>query len=413
MRFRVPVRAVVVGLAALLASPAAAPADDLLARVDVPLKKPRSRDSVLKGGSRDKVWVQVWIPDGVRVVRGLMCNPFSQDEPPDAHWRAACRAWGFGYVSINLDAVGRDDYDSLTKGLAELAKTTGHEELNHAPFCFLGMSRGGGMSVTLAEMHPARTIAAVPVCLPKAPATDEARRIPMLAIVGERDGSQLAGLTEKLPNLREKNIPYGGAVQWGRAHEFGQANNLSFVFLGDVIAKRVGEPPEPGKPYELKPFPAEDGWLAGPVAWVKNQKDRPAPPAAPFAKFEGDTGKAVWLPTGRFAAVWQAFVAADRKVKVAEPAGLGDKQPFVLHPVGRPVKVRFAVDAAKSVELWDADVKLASKDAGPWEFDAELKPGIHSLYAKVIDADGVRYSRPHTIVVGEAPPEPAKPPAAP
>ncbi len=44
------------------------------ARVEYTLKTTRSRDPVL-GGARDKVFVSVWIPAGVKTVRGALYLP--------------------------------------------------------------------------------------------------------------------------------------------------------------------------------------------------------------------------------------------------------------------------------------------------------------------------------------------------
>ena len=66
----------------------AEPPKDVTARVEYTLKTARTRDPVL-GGARDKVFVSVWIPDGVKTVRGGICNPFSKDEPVSKHWQAA------------------------------------------------------------------------------------------------------------------------------------------------------------------------------------------------------------------------------------------------------------------------------------------------------------------------------------
>ena len=45
------------------------------------------------GGARDKISVSVWIPEGVKVVRGGICNPFAKGDDVSKHWQAACRHW--------------------------------------------------------------------------------------------------------------------------------------------------------------------------------------------------------------------------------------------------------------------------------------------------------------------------------
>lgn len=131
------------------------PPGDVVVRTELPLKTPRSRDPVL-GGSREKVFFQVWIPAGVKTVRGAICNPFSKDEAVSKHWQAACRHWRFAYLQTDFDGVKQDDFSLLPTALTDLAKQSGHPEIEHMPFCWTGMSRGGGMSMQLSELMPER-----------------------------------------------------------------------------------------------------------------------------------------------------------------------------------------------------------------------------------------------------------------
>lgn len=380
--------------------PPASPKDETY-RTEYTLKTPRSRDPVL-GGSKDKVSFTVWVPAGVKAVRGGICNPFSKGDPASKHWQAACRHWGFAYVQVDFDAVKKDEFGLLKTALTDLAKQSGRPELEHLPLCFTGMSRGGGMSVQLAELMPERTIAAVPVCLEVGPESDATRRVPMITVFGEKDGSQMQKLLDKLPAGREQDARWGIAAQWNRKHEFGQANNLSFVFFDDVIARRVPKDAPADKPVKLADIPLEGGWLGDTGTWGKDGR---RPTIAAWKEFTGDREKACWFPSGRTAAVWRAFVGATKDVTITEPAGLGDGQAFALHSVKGPIAVKLGLAAGlqpEAVELWDGDVRLAEKKASPWSFEAALKPGIHTLYAVVRPAGREPLtSRPHTIVVTE------------
>jgi hypothetical protein len=373
--------------------------DDTLLRIELALKTPRSRDPVL-GGARDKVYFQVWIPEGVKVLRGGMCNPFSRDEPPGKHWQAAARLWEFALVQTDFDGVKRDEFTLLCTALTELARKSGHPELEHLPLCFLGMSRGGGMSMQLAELMPERTLASVPVCLEVGPASEATRRIPVLTVFGEKDGAQMTKLLAKLPTERQQGARWGIAVQWGRKHEFGPANNLSFVFLDDVIARRLPARPDPQSSPCLAVIPLEKGWLGDPATWGRDGRQATI---ASWDQFVGPHGAACWFPSERVAAVWQAFVSATKDVALVEPAGLGDGQPFVLHSASKPVAVKVATALSPvKVELWDAHRRLAERTQSPWAFEIAIPPGIHALYARLITPEGVsRYSRPQTIMVAK------------
>lgn len=340
------------------------PERDIVVRTELPLKTPRSRDPVL-GGSRDKVFFSVWIPEGVKTVRGTICNPFSRDEGVSKHWQAACRHWQFAYVQTDFDAVKKEEFALVQTALAELAKKSGHPEIEHMPFCWTGMSRGGGMSMQLAELMPERTIASVPVCLEVGPTSEASRRIPVLTVFGEKDGSQMAKLLGKLPTERKQQAHWGIAVQWGRKHEFGQANNLSFVFLDDVIARRLPDETAVKGPVKLKDIPIVEGWLGDPATWSKEGR---RPTIQPWKEFKGERENACWLPATRSVALWQAFVAGTREVTITEPTGLGDGQAFGQHSAARPVTVKLSVSEKlkpEKVELWDADQRLAVRTEAP------------------------------------------------
>lgn len=392
--------AICLALAALVAGTSAR-ADDLVVRTELPLQTPRPRDPVL-GGARDKVFFQVTIPEGVKTVRGAVCNPFSKDENISKHWRAACRHWGFAFVQTDFDAVKKEEYVLLKSALAELAKKSNHPEIEHMPLCFTGMSRGGGMSMHLAELMPERTIASVPVCLEVGPTTKASRLIPVLTVFGEKDGQQMALLMDKLPKERAQEARWALAVQWGRRHEFGQANNLSLVFLDDVIARRVPKQTDNNKPAALRMIALEDGWVGDPATW---QRDGRRPTIQRWPDYQGDPAKVCWFPSQHTAAVWQAFVAGTKEVAISAPPGLGDGQPFILHSAVQPIDVRAAIEPGlkpEKVELWDAHERLAQRTEAPWNFAVMLKPGIHSLIVTVQEAEKlVRTSRPHTIVVAD------------
>jgi hypothetical protein len=243
------------------------------------------------------------------------------------------------------------------------------------------------MSMELSGLMPARTIASGPVCLEVGPTSPATRQIPILTVFGDKDGAQLEKLLQKLPGERREDAQWAIAVQWGLGHEFGQANNLSFVFLDDVVRARLPDQTVPGNEAALKPYPLTKGWLSGPIEWVKNKPTLTAPRCAPYDPFEGDRSLAVWLPSGRTVAVWQAFVSASREVQITQPAGLGDGQKFAIQSVDRPLKVvaKIAGDQPTAVEVWNGNAQLATISAEPWETEVgPLKPGIHSIIVKAI-----------------------------
>ena len=209
-------------------------------------------------------------------------------------------------------------------------------------------------------------------------------------------------LMTRLPLERKQNARYSIAVQWGRKHEFGQANNLSFVFLDDVISRRLPKDPAVEKPVSLNEIPLEEGWIGDPMSWGNDGR---RPTIQPWKDFKRDRDQSCWLPSQRTAAVWQAFVAGTKDIVINDPAGLGDGQKFVAHSAAKPIAVKVTI-AAKlkpaKVELWDAHQRLAERTEAPWTFEVSLKAGVHALFATVQEpGPTIRTSRPHTIVVSE------------
>ena len=104
-----------------------------------------------------------------------------------------------------------------------------------------------------------------------------------------------------------------------------------------------------------------------------------------------------WLPNAKVAAVWEAFVEKDRKVKIRQPLGLGDKQEFVIHQAGESITVEITSKIEGSIKIYNGNTLLGENS--PMQIP-KLSAGIHSIIALVTDASGKQWrSRPHTIIV--------------
>lgn len=369
---------------------------EIAVRLQTPKKdSPRSRE-----GGREHAPFHLWLPSNRSMVRGLVMNPFYTRAVTQEHWQAACRLWNFGILATNFFGVKKTEFPRLIDAaLADFASKTGHPELAQAPLCLVGMSAGAGMSVTIAEAMPQRVIAVGPVCLEVGPRTAQSREIPILTVFGEKDGGQYAKLMARLAEARARHARFAIAVQWGRRHEFGRANNLLFPHFHAAIRRRFNEPGQP-----LKPFPEAEGWLGD----VSNWRERVAN-IAPFDEFPGPRERACWFPDAATAHAWQAFVTFAPRLVLTAPPGLGDGQPFVLHRTGEDiaVEVRRRDKGTKSpqsaanaeIELFAGPTRLArcdEKGRAQIRFDA---PGIYPLYARQQKDEQVLLSRPNTIVV--------------
>jgi len=235
----------------------------------VKLEQPKKKAKRGEGGLNELL-MDVWLPEDVKVVRGLLVNPFYRKAAGQEHWQAACRQWDFGIVGANYFAVRSSEFKpSLMQGLKQLAKESGHAELEHAPFLFVGMSAGAGMSTRLTELFPQRSIAAGPVALEVGPRDAASGKVPMITIFGERDGRQMEKLLVKLPAVRsELDAQFAIAPQWRRRHEFYKANNLLMPLFDRVIAYRYPQDASPADgPVKLRDYKVTGGWLGDVSTW--------------------------------------------------------------------------------------------------------------------------------------------------
>lgn len=378
-------------------------AADTFYPVSIPLKKERKSKLPNRSQPADQAEFGVWIPDGVPVVRGILMNTFAAN-PAQAteerkHWHEMGRIWGFAFLQADYNGIAAEEFGpTLQAALVVAAKKSGHTELDHAPFVFMGTSRGGGWARKLAEVFPERTLAVVPTNLVVGPDSEAVRGIPFWTTVGEKDGGQFPSLLEKLPLIRKEGGQWGAAVLWGAKHEFLYTNNLAIPFLDEVIRQRYPADQFPKeKPVTLKAYPKDRVWLGDIEGWKEKKHTAAIAPAQKYAKPQHE---AVWIPGADLAHAWQAFVSETKTLRITEPPGLGGGQKFLTHPSDQPILVKLKVPAtAKRVCLYDGERMLEAKEGPAAEFRIKLATGAHPIYAVAETADGLLYSRPHALIV--------------
>ena len=367
-------------------------AEDVYLETQVKLRVPKKDSKRAREGGLEHAPFRLWLPAGVKTIRGVTFNPYYTKGVTQKHWQAACRQWDFGILAANFFGAKNDEIPTMIDtALGTFAKESGHPELANAKLCPLGMSAGAGMSTRIAEHLPDRVIAVGPVCLEVGPHDARSMEIPMLTVFGDRDGKQYEMLMVKLPAARAEGARFGIAPQWGRRHEFARANNLLMPLFDAAIRQRLGAPGEP-----LKPYPEKEGWLGDISQWKDGGST-----IAPFGKYTGDRAKAVWLPDAKTAHAWHAFVTFKPVLKLKSPPGLGDDQPFILRKVNEPIEV-FAGAMPKMdapIAVWAGADKLGELKQGKLTVKFS-KPGFYPVYLKAVDDTGaVTRSRPNTLIV--------------
>lgn len=376
---------------------------EVIHQTAIKLKQPKKSADRAEGGP-NHVLFTLWIPEGLATVRGIYHTPFNLDTVEKEQSRAMARNWGFAVVGGNFMRVNKAEMGpAFVAGLADLAARSAHAELVHAPLLFSSMSAGTGMCLALAEHLPERTLACGLVALEVGPESAAVRDVPMLTIFGSKDGRQMPQLEALLPKRRAEFDPsWAIAVQWGRGHEWGQANNLLWPFFDEIIRQRYPADASPaGGPVKLRRYDPARVWFADPTSW----KTR-APVVAAAASYAGNKAAACWLPGEDVARVWQSFVVEKPLVQIAEPSSQGDKKPLAIFAPGREVTVQVQVNpafVAQKIILHDRATRLgeAAVTGGKAELRSGLlAPGFHTLIAHAVNAAGaVELSRPVTILV--------------
>lgn len=300
------------------------------ARIAPPYFRVHYEPSTQPGELAFGVSYTVWIPPGVKTLRGVIVHQHGCGEPAckagqtaafDLHWQALarkqeCALVGPSYeqpekASCTLWCDPRNGSEKkFLQGLGELAAQSQHPELATAPWAFWGHSGGANWVGTMLMLHPER-IAAVwlrsgsprlmsadgktqPVEVPTA-----AYAVPVLCNLGikERD-DRFAGLWKStfafFQEFRAKGGLVGFAPDPNSSHDCGNARYLAIPWLDACLTARL--PENPGD--ALKPMPTDSAWLAPLLGDT----------AQPAAQFSEDKNAAVWLPNERVAKAWMEYV---------------------------------------------------------------------------------------------------------
>ena len=403
MRFRVPVWVLLV-FAVLPNVPAARAEEDAILRTVT-----------------DGVEINMWIPAGVKVLRGAFVDPANArvgsdaEDPSAAVWEETCRNLDCGHVGMILQNMSRNNrptilQKALAAALKDFAGRSGHPEIEHMPLAFSGMSRGGGWSVSTAFRMPGRAVAYANVVgwVADSKGTDEQLAIPGLFIIGSvPDAFQMLDAVPKdYDPGRRRGAPWTLAIQWGAAHDWHNATALVLPYLDAMFRARVpADADAAGGPVTLKPVRLEDGWLGDRATWEGHFAT-----IAPWSEYPGDRAAAVWLPNRALAFLWRAFeskdppvridaASADAKVRLPE----GKKRRMVVE-AGAAVVLEAVVSAGtdvRTLRFYAGDQVLGEVAQAPWRVawkDAPSGPhGVFALWESASGKQGV--SNPVLIVV--------------
>jgi len=344
--------------------------------------------------------IGLWVPDGLKVVRGLFLHLHRESEAHRRDFQEFARAMDFGVYCMlirwaNYEKILPDQLDKLGREL-------GHPEVVNVPWAAMGGSRNVGAltAYMMADPNPHRILCLLynggPGVGMKLDDPDQLARFaqtPVMTVNGSADPfvGGLDWAKGLYPKIRNARLPWGCATEWDGGHGLHDGNVMYWPFVKAACDARLPEDADSTKGVvPLRPVRYEDGFLVGPVNWDDPGKE----PAAPVPEFQGDPAKAVWLPDRHTLAVWRAFMVNEPPARlVAESLEAG--------------RVRLALrrdECARleKAEFFAGDDKLGEATGpSPTLETGALARGVHSVFAVLTGADGKpRHTRPIVVAAG-------------
>jgi len=327
------------------------PPYDVFPPAERPYFRVRYEASTHPGELKFPVNYTLWIPPGVKTLRGVIVHQHGCGEGScksgltgafDLHWQALAKKHDCALLAPAYEQPEAADCQmwcdprngsstAFQKCLADLGAKSDHLELEKVPWALWGHSGGGHWAGGMVLLHPERVVAAwlrsgVPLLKPN-PArstlqahtlSEAALRVPIMCNLGTKEGvtdktNRFAGVWTAneafFSEIRSRGGLIGIAIDPLTSHECGNQRYLAIPWLDACLTERL--PAKAGAP--LKPMPVAGAWLA---PFPTGGQDLSTP--VPSAKFAGTMEKSVWLPTRKIARAWTQYVQ-DTAVTDATP----------------------------------------------------------------------------------------------
>jgi pimeloyl-ACP methyl ester carboxylesterase len=312
------------------------PPYDVFPAADPPYYRVRYEASTQPGELVYPVNYTVWVPPGVKSLRGVIVHQHGCGEGScksgltgafDLHWQALARKHDCALLAPSYEQPEKAECQmwcdprngsdaAFQKSLTDLGTKSGHPELAKVPWALWGHSGGGHWAGGMTLLHPDRVAAAclrsgVPMLeanparptikaytLPEAVAG-----VPIMCNLGTKEGvtvkeGRFAGAWASnetfFTAVRAKGGLIGVSVDPLTTHECGNQRYFTIRWLDACLTARL--PEKSGG--ALKPMPTKTTWLAALLGTE----------TVPAAKFSGEKDKSVWLPNEVVAKAWEVYV---------------------------------------------------------------------------------------------------------
>lgn len=349
--------------------------------------------------------VKLFLPGSAKEIKGLVVHAANYGLKTDDRWAELCRQLDWGHVAMNIPNVqkatnrGAALNAAIDEGLKEFAQKSGHPELVNVPMAGTGHS-AGGLVTNILFKRPERALAYTIDCgwvVDPAKLQGNTGQIPALFTIGSIPDAfkMLPSIDNNYFPARKAGNPWGFGLQWGCAHDFGNAATLQIPWIRSIARLRIpADASAKNGVIPLRDVKLEDGWL-GDYSTIKGL----SPTIAPWAEYKGDKAAAVWLPDCYVAHVWQAWQAKFPPV-ILEASGPEGKLGVFNPKKSRSLTVSPGDDitlsislakddgssgTVKKVEYFDGDNDLGRGETFVWK---SPRPGTYAVYARYELADG-------------------------
>jgi pimeloyl-ACP methyl ester carboxylesterase len=327
-----------ISLALLTAAPLLAqqPPYDVFPEAAPPYYRVRYEASTEPGGLIFPVKYTVWIPPGVKELRGVVVHQHGCGEGScksgltgayDLQWQALAKKHDCALLSPSYEQPDKADCQkwcdprngssaAFERALGDLGKSSGHPELAKVPWALWGHSGGGHWAGGMVLLHPERVAAAwlrsgVPLLEadPKRPTIqphavpEAALDVPIMCNLGTKEGvtvknTHFSGTWPAneafFTAMRAKNALVGIAIDPFTSHECGNQRYLAIRWLDACLEARL--PKKNGE--RMRPMAKDSAWLAA----IGSTE------AVPAGAYQGDIAQAIWLPNETVAKLWMQYV---------------------------------------------------------------------------------------------------------
>lgn len=310
----------------------------------------------------------IWIPEGVKTIRGVIVHQHGCGSGAckggataayDLHWQALAKKWDCALLGPSYHQEDGQDCrkwcdprngseKTFLRCLKEFAEKSKHPELETVPWCLWGHSGGGFWASLMQTMHPERIVAIWfrsgtaystwekgDIAKPTIP--EAAYGIPIVLNPGakEKDDKRFAGAWNgsmaMFSAYRKNGSPACFAPDPRTGHECGDSRYLAIPFFDACLALRL-----PGSGAKLKAIDVSTGWTSAVLG-----KD-----TMPMAKSVGKPEERNWLPNESVAKAWAQYVATGATEDATPPPA--------------PTNVRLAVGPDGATLTWDAEADFES-----------------------------------------------------